>query len=46
MPLHLGNLVLRKSERIMTNFNHAIKGFFTKDLYYEDTDSMYIENKH
>ena len=20
--------------------------FFTKDLFYEDTDSMYIENKH
>ena len=30
----------------MKNFVHAINGFYTKDLYYEDTDSMYIENKN
>ena len=29
----------------MNNFMHAINGFFTNDLYYEDTDGMYIENK-
>ena len=30
----------------MKNFIHAIDGFYTNDLYYEDTDSKYIENKH
>ena len=30
----------------MNKFIHAIGGFYTNDLYYEDTDSMYIENKH
>ena len=30
----------------MNNFIHAINVFFKKDLYYDDTDSMYIENKH
>ena len=30
----------------MYNFILAIAGFYTIDLYYEDTDSMYIENKH
>ena len=46
MPLHLGAFVLLNSRRIMNNFIHAINGFYTNDLYYEDTDSMYIENKH
>ena len=30
----------------MKNFVHAINEFYKNDLYYEDTDSMYIENKH
>ena len=30
----------------MNKFIHAINGFYTSDLYYKDTDSMYIENKH
>ena len=30
----------------MNNFIPAINGFFTNDLHYEDTDSIYIENKH
>ena len=46
MPLHLGAFVLSNSKRIMNNFIHEIIGFFTNDLYNEDTDSMYIENKH
>ena len=45
MPLHLGAFVLSNSKRIMNNFTHAINGFYTIDLYYEDTDSMFIENK-
>ena len=46
MPLHLRSFVLRNSMRIMNNFIHAIIGFNTSDLYYEDTDSIYNENKH
>ena len=46
MPLHLGVFVLSNSKRIMNNFIHAINGFYTNDVYYTDTDSLYIENKH
>ena len=46
MPLHLGAFVLSNSKRIMIKFIHAFDGFYTNDLYSEDTDSMYIENKH
>ena len=45
MPLHLGSFLLSDTERIMKNFIHAINGYYRKDLYYEETDSMYIENK-
>ena len=46
MPLHLGSSLLSNSKRFMDNFIHAINGFYTNDLFYEDTDSMYSENKH
>ena len=46
MPVHLGAFVLSNSKRIMNNFIDAIHGFYTTDLYYSDTDSLYIENKH
>ena len=46
MPLHLGAFVLSNSKRTMNNFIHAINGFYTNDVYYTDTDSLYIENKH
>ena len=46
MPLHLGAFVISNSKRIMINFIHAINGFYTNDVYYTDTDSLYIENKH
>ena len=45
MPLHLGAFVSSNSKRIMNNFIHAINGFYTNDVYYTDTDSLYIENK-
>ena len=44
--LHLGAFVLSNSKRIMNNFIHAINGLYTNDIYYTDTDSLYIENKH
>ena len=46
MLLHWGAFVLSNSKRIMNNFIHAIGGFYTSDVYYTDTDSFYIENKH
>ena len=46
MPLHLGGFVLSNSKRIMKKFIHAINGIYTNDVYYTDTDSLYIENKH
>ena len=46
MPLHLGAFVLSNSKRIMNNFIHTNNGFYTNDLDYKDTDSMYIGNKH
>ena len=45
-PLHLRAFVLSNCKRIMNNFIHAISGFYTNDVYYTDTDSLYIENKH
>ena len=30
----------------MNNFGHAINGFHTSDVYYTDTASFCIENKH
>ena len=29
----------------MNKFIHAINGFYTNEVYYTDTDSLYIENK-
>ena len=46
MPLHLGYFVLSNSKSIMNTFIHAINGFYTNDVYYTDTDSLYIENTH
>ena len=46
MPLHLGAFVLSNSKRIMNSLIYAIIGFYTNDVYYTDTDSLYIENKH
>ena len=46
MPLHLEAFILSNSKRIMNNFIHAIDGFYSNDVYYTDTDSLYIENKH
>ena len=45
MPLHLGAFVLSNSKRIMNNILHAMGGFYTNDVCYTDTDSLYTENK-
>ena len=44
--LYLGCFVLSNSKRIMNNFIHANNGFYTNVSYYEDTDSMFIENEN
>ena len=45
LPLQLAVFILSNSKRIMINFIHAIDGFYSNDVYYTDTDSLYIENK-
>ena len=45
MPLHLSAFVLSNSKRIMNNFIHEIDRFYRIDVYFTDTDSLYIENK-
>ena len=46
LPLHLSAFVLSNSKRILNNFIFTINGCYTNDVYYTDTDSFYIENKH
>ena len=42
----LGSFILSNSKRIMNNFVRVIDGFNTNNVYYQDTDSLYIERKH
>ena len=46
LPLQLAVFILSNSKRIMNNFTHAIDGFHSNDVYYTDTDCLYIESKH
>ena len=46
MPSQLGSFILSNSKRIMNNFIRIIDGFKTNNVYYQDTDSLYIEKKH
>ena len=46
MPLHLDAFVLSNSKRNMNSLIHALRCFYSNDVYYTDTDSLYIENKH
>ena len=46
LPLQLAVFILSNSKRIMNKFIHAIDGFYTDEVYYTDTDSLNIENKH
>ena len=45
-PLQLAVFILSNNKRIMNNFKHAIDGFYTNDIFYTGTDSLFIENKH
>ena len=45
LPLQLAVFILSNSKRITNNFLNALDGFYSNDVYYTDTDSLYIENK-
>jgi hypothetical protein len=45
VPLHLGSFILSHSKRIMNNFILVIDGFKHPNVYYCDTDSLYISKK-
>ena len=46
LPVVLGAFILSNSKRIMNNFIREINGFYNNSIYYEDTDSLYIEKKY
>ncbi|ESO98773.1 hypothetical protein LOTGIDRAFT_158719 [Lottia gigantea] len=41
---HLGSFVLSHSKKIINNFIHVIDGFYKPEIYYTDTDSLYISS--
>ena len=46
LPAVLGAFILSNSKRIMNNFIREINGFYENNVYYTDTDSLYIEKKY
>ena len=46
LPLQIAVFISSNSKRIMNKFLHAIDGFYSNDVDYTDTDSLYIKNKH
>ena len=46
LPAVLGASILANSRRIMNNFIREINGFYENNVYYTDTDSLYIEKKY
>ena len=46
MPVPLGSFVLNNSKGFMKNFIREIDGFRTNNVYYTDTESLYIEKQH
>ena len=46
MPSQLGAFILSNSKRVPNNFSRPIDGFRNKNIYYQETDSLYIEKKH
>ena len=46
LPAVLGAFILSNSKRIFYNFKREKNGFYNNSIYYEDTDSLYIEKKH
>ena len=46
MPCHLGRYLLGHSKRLRNNISREIDGFYSDNIYYGDTDSAYIHEKH
>ena len=46
LPAVLGAFILANSRRIMNKFIREINGFYKNNIYYTDTDSLYIEKKY
>ena len=46
LPSQLGAFILSNSKRIMNKFIREINGFYNNNIYYGDTDSLYIEKKY
>ena len=46
LPAVLGAFTLANSRRIMNKFIREIIGFYRNNIYYTDTDSLYIEKKY
>ena len=45
LPAHPGAFILSNSERFMNNIIREIDGFYINNIYYTDTDSLYIGKK-
>ena len=46
LPAVLGAFMLANSRRILNKFIREINGFYNNNIYYTDTDSLYIEKKY
>ena len=46
MPSHFGSCILSHSKRLMNDVIGQINGFYSNNIYYTDTDSLYIHKKH
>ena len=46
MPSHFGSYILSHSKRLMNSVIKQIDGFYNNNIYYTDTDSLYIHKKH
>ena len=45
LPSHLGSSILINCKPIMKNFIREINGFYNSNIYYTDTESLYMEKK-
>ena len=46
MPSHFGSYILSHSKRLMNDVIKQTRDFFEKNVYYTDTDSLYIHKKY
>ena len=46
LPGHIRAFISSNCRRIMNNFVRETNGFYNNNIYYTDTDSLYIEKKN